>query len=208
MSPTHPAGRRPRTGAVFLAVVVCSALAYSTARAQDEEATANPDDEIARSLFQAGRIAFDAGQYDVAFESWSKAYNQSRRPALLYNLGLASDRLRRDDDALRYYKAYLREVPDTDNRAEVENRIRAIERAREERKATEAASPSVNLRTGPAPERTDDEPGLLGQWWFWTGAGVVVAAVVVGAIVIGGGESVSDPRPGTGGLVVVALSGP
>lgn len=209
MSPTRTAGRTPRTAAAFFVVVVCAALAHATASAQDAEATANPDDEIARSLFQAGRVAFDAGRYDVAFESWSKAYKESGRPALLYNLGLASDRLRRDDDALRYYNMYLREVPDTDNRAEVENRIRAIERAREERKATDAVSPAVNLRTGMPPERSDEGPAITERWWFWLGAGAIVAAgVVVGVVVATGGESVGDPRPGTGGLVVVALSGP
>jgi hypothetical protein len=57
---------------------------------------------------------------------------------------------------------------------------------------------SATARAGAGPaaataaDRPRDDDSLLGKWWFWTAAGVVVAGGVLGAIVL---SSSDDPQP-------------
>lgn len=214
-----------RNASLRLALAATLAVAadlLSVCGAAHAQATAEPPQEdVAKALFEAGKTAFDAGQYEEALDSWLRAYRYSERPQLLYNLGLAADRLRRDEDALGYYERYLRELPDAENRVEARNRIAALRRARTERER--AAGANLRPAAGPPPtsdldrslttEHRDvasDDGSVFGKWWFWVATGGVVAAVVVGAVVLGDGGSatVGDARPGTQGIVVVALSTP
>jgi hypothetical protein len=91
--------------------------------------TANTQDadREARTLFEQGRVAFDEGRYRDAWDYFHRAYQLSKRPKLLYNVGQSADRLRMDREALKAFKLYLKKVPDADNRKEVEARVKALE---------------------------------------------------------------------------------
>lgn len=82
-------------------------------------------DSEARSRFEAGRAAMAAGRTEDALADFRRAYELSHRPALLYNIGVAADRLRHDDEALEAFEAYLAAMPaeEITNRAEVESRL-------------------------------------------------------------------------------------
>ncbi|MDQ3032683.1 MAG: tetratricopeptide repeat protein [Myxococcota bacterium] len=210
------------------------ALAPAAARAQDARAQAALDAE-ARSLFEAGRSAFEAGRFEAALARFREAYELSGRPTLLYNVGTAADRLRRDAEALEAFRAYVAALPDAPNRAEVESRIRVLEGAVAEDRERGAPGPTVDADPEPAVEltapaqetasaqpattfraepRDDRDAGgggsIADEWWFWTILGVVVIGAGVG---IGAGVALSDssstqaPLPGTMGVVVVALEG-
>jgi hypothetical protein len=47
---------------------------------------------------------------------------------------------------------------------------------------------AIDLRAPPAGDAAAASPGLLGRWWFWTAAGVVVAAAL-GAVWLARGET-------------------
>ena len=110
----------------------------------DEPAPSTNEDEAARLLFMSAREAFAAGDYERALQGFQQAYDLSQRPALLYNIGTALDRLRRDEEALAIFEQFLREDPETPNRAEIESRVRQLRanveaaRAREEAARLEA----------------------------------------------------------------------
>lgn len=108
-------------GALALAVAISLATpAYAQQGGADAEA---------KALFQAGRVAFGEGRFDSALNYFRQAYQLSPRPALLYNIGSAADRLRRDAEALAAFEQYLEQVPDAENRAEVEARIKVLREA-------------------------------------------------------------------------------
>ena len=123
-----------------------------TSEAPTPSLPANSLDHAARITFEAGREAFARGDYEVAFSRFRQAYELSGRPALLYNIAVALDRLRRDAEALAKFREYLEAVPSAPNRAEVEARTRVLERAVAERQAAEPAPELV-----PA-EVADPEP--------------------------------------------------
>ncbi|HJK90869.1 MAG TPA: tetratricopeptide repeat protein [Polyangiaceae bacterium LLY-WYZ-15_(1-7)] len=138
-----------------LALVVASV----PAAAQDLDESL---DEEARAIFQAGRTAYDAARYEDALRHFQHAYRLSTRPELLYNVALAADRLRRDEEALDAFEKYLDSVPDTPHRAQVEERIRFL------RASLARGGPADPPETpaepenpfGPGTEPTTEEAGL------------------------------------------------
>jgi tetratricopeptide (TPR) repeat protein len=176
------------------------------------------DDSTARGLFQAGKSAFEAGEYDAALRYFEESFARSGRPQLKYNIGLAADRLRQDAKAVEAFRAYLREVPQAENRGEVESRIRAIDKAQSERdrlapvvapvavaQAQPEEDPTRSQRDDTAATDTDD-PSLTSQWWFWTGvAAVVVGGTIVAIAVASGGDEREQPIGSSSGITVMTL---
>ncbi len=73
-------------------------------------AQTSPAEAEARSVFDAGQTAFTAGHYADALVYFKRSYALSRRPALLFNIGLCHDRLREDTEAIEAYSGHLAEV--------------------------------------------------------------------------------------------------
>ena len=151
------AGSQPRRCDIFLpmarvGIAGAGALFYSTLSASmlvlsisvmglsvTEKASAqNGTDAEAKALFQAGRFAFEDGRYEEALKNFERAYELSKRPQLLYNVGTAADRLRQNEKALKAFKEYLKKVPKSPNRREVEGRIRFLEKEVADDKNAEA----------------------------------------------------------------------
>ncbi len=208
--------------------------AYAQARAQapsargSDGAQLSTDDEVARGLFQAGAASYEAGRYEEALRFFEQSHARSGRPELLFNIGQVADRLRQDDKALKAFRGFLAQRPQASNRAEVESRIAALERAEAARAATpvEAAPPSASEDAAPAAvptaaqtadqaqandgadsafTRTDEGTALTERWWFWTGLGAAIAGGVVLALVLSADEpGHAKPYQGNG----TSLTGP
>lgn len=155
----------------FLLVAVCAfALSFGLSASADSVDT----DAEARALYEAGRIAFDQGRFEAALRYFETSYELSGRPQLLFNIGTVADRLRRDDLALRAFKRFLEEVPDTPERQGVLARIRILERSairadgrRDEESGDEEASDELALIDeigfDEENEQTDIEDELAGR---------------------------------------------
>jgi tetratricopeptide (TPR) repeat protein len=207
-----------------------SAPAAAPAAASESSGAAGGSDEVARGLFQAGKAAYEAGNYSEALGFFQQAHARSGRPELLFNIGQAADRLRQDEKAIEALRAYLAQLPDAPNRVEVEARIRALEHALEERQRAVAASAAGTTAPAPTPvptpeqtaeraaadspdaaalaraDASESEP-VTKQWWFWTGLGAVVigGTAVAFAVALGGEDASREPYyEGNGG----SLQGP
>jgi tetratricopeptide (TPR) repeat protein len=199
---------RRRSWATHLGAIVLGAIVLTTASAAG--AQVDSENAEARALFEAGRTAYDAGRFGSALDSFRRAYELSARPALLFNMGSAAERLRRDAEALDYYERYLRDVPSAENRELVQSRIEFLrdasthpaDAAHDEQPILDAPS----SREGSAPAGSSDD--IAGQWWLWT----LIAVVVVGAAVgVGAGVAASEPGtmpppPGNFGGVATAVT--
>ena len=162
-------------GARLAAALVAVAVVPTAASAQD----GSLDEEQARIAFEVGRAAMSDGRFEDALASFRLSYELSGHPELLYNVGLAADRLRLDDEALTSFSTYLALLPTAENRAEVEGRIRILRRVVNEEQWSRDVSASS------AATSTDEErPPLATRWWFWTLVSVT-AATVIAAVAIG-----------------------
>ncbi len=138
------------------------------------------DDLEARNLFAAGQSAFEAGRYDRALEHFERAYALSHRSGLLFNIGVAADRLRHDARALEAFEAYLAAGPSEELRTQVEARVEVLRRLEAERNAVGAAPV-----TPPPPPSGPDPTGAIVLI-------VVGATVAVGGAVLAGVAASED----------------
>jgi len=185
----------------------------STAVAQESTAL----DEEARALYQAGRVAFDDGRFDDALEYFERAHELSGRPQLLFNIGSAADRLRRNAMALENFEAYLEALPDAENRRSVEARIQllqeALDHGREHGTTQDPGTVPTPRETaeagmqGAEPTGPMEGPASESRTGLWVGIGVGAAVLVGLAVVLGLVLRNDDPdyQPSDEGVLVFTL---
>lgn len=81
----------------------------------------------AKQHFETGRNAYNAGDYVTAIREFKAAEQLRPSPILDYNIGLANEKLGKRRVAVKYYKRYLEEQPNAANKAEVEQKVAALE---------------------------------------------------------------------------------
>jgi tetratricopeptide (TPR) repeat protein len=92
-------------------------------------------------------------EYKAAIEEFEAAYRLKPDPVFLYNLGQAYRLADDPEQALHFYRAYLRERPGASNRKDVEERVGQLEEVIAAKK-TAAQPPDHTL----APETTPAQP--------------------------------------------------
>jgi hypothetical protein len=105
---------------IFAIALVAAALGVAaTARAQDFDA--------AQKYFRSAQEAFGKHQYRTAAVEFQAAYDITKDPVLLYNVGEAWQKGGEGRKAVASYKAYLKASPTAQDRADVQARIKMIE---------------------------------------------------------------------------------
>ena len=126
-------------------------------RAEEVPGAKHSDDPAAaeaRRHYEEGTKAFNLGEFPRAIAEFKAAYNAKDDPSLLYNIA-QSFRLQGDaGQAIFFYRSFLRNMPNTPNRREVEGRIRALEKQQEDQKkeapAAIVAPPPAAVTAPPA----------------------------------------------------------
>ena len=134
-----------RTASLSLVVAALVAFAATPAQAQDAEK--------ARQLFQQGSKYYDLGQFDKAIEAWQQGYDQKPDPGFLYNIAQAYRQKQDAAKAIFFYKGYLRNSPKAHNRAEVEQKIAALQKQAGDTGTQTTPPPPGNNRRRPATRR-------------------------------------------------------
>lgn len=197
---------------VLVGALSASATLAQSESSDDRQRSAAVEAE-ARSLFEAGRSAFDIGRYEDALEHFQQAYELSGRSSLLYNVGQTADRLRLDAVALEAFERFLADNPEHARAEAVRARIRVLREAVSHTAAPIAGEPEPSTRRSvvPSPEAVAEstaEPTAeavleaqgpdIGQEestntgmiiGLSVGGGVVVVAAVVLIAVLAGGSS-------------------
>jgi tetratricopeptide (TPR) repeat protein len=177
--------------ALFLALVITAWAAPARAdEVSDHQAAA-------RQLTKDGLAHYDLKEYDEAIEAYKKAYALYPVPVNLFNLAKAYRDKGDRENALYYFRMYLREKPDAKDRAYVEANIAELEK----RPHPTPAEPARPVEPIAVQKRTPDEPRLVPtpssepkpvqlapqpRWysdtWGWviTGTGLVACGVGVG----------------------------
>lgn len=171
---------------VLLAFVLASLPSVTLA----QQTTATPPatapeehDAEARALFDAGQIAYTDGRYEAALQDFVQAHDLSGRPELLYNIALAAERLRHDQEALDAYEQFLAARPDTSMHAAIESRIQILRTAIAEHSTppppAEVSEEPESQSPPPAPEPPPSSGPDVGALTLTIGGGVVTVAGVV-----------------------------
>jgi tetratricopeptide (TPR) repeat protein len=116
----------PRGVLSFLTLVPL--VAGLPANAQLVPNTVSPEaDRMARECFNRGREAFSNGDFATAAQEFTRAYELSGRPQLLYNIGTCYERLHQWEEAHSALTRYLERMPNAPDRAEVQARLNVIQ---------------------------------------------------------------------------------
>lgn len=83
-----------------------------------------------QTFFNNGVAMFERGQYQAAMQAFQYAERFRPFPELYFNMALTAERLGDGDNAALYYEEYLEGRPNAPGRAEIERKIRALERRR------------------------------------------------------------------------------
>lgn len=184
-----PLGRAPHALACALALAWAAPAGAASPASQP----------AAKSAFAAAQRAYALGKFDEAIAGYSKAYDLSERPALLFNIAQCHRQLKDFKRAAFFYQRYLSLQPAPIENEELARSLLAeMEQAMAAQETTQAlpeplpppkpapeAAPAEAIAPPPAPATDAESPRpLLKQWWLWTavGAAAVGAAVTVGVL--------------------------
>lgn len=161
--------------------------------------TTNTQVDRAMAAYARGTQNYNLAQYEAALADFKEAASLYASPDFQYNIALCYEKLGKYDEAIRAFATYLKVKPDAEDRPNVENRIRELQRdiERDRREAettaamannTDPSDPSTpSTPSDPAPADPADAPSPTGN----EGRGMVIAGttfVAVGtAVALGGG---------------------
>jgi tetratricopeptide (TPR) repeat protein len=123
-------------------------------------APARADDAVtAREHYQKGTSNYDLGRYADAIKEFEAAYEIKNDPALLYNLAQSHRLAGNSEQALHFYRTYLRYVPKAPNRAEIESRIAQLDQQVNQKNAPPSTPPSQTSPPAATTPSIGTEPG-------------------------------------------------
>jgi tetratricopeptide (TPR) repeat protein len=166
--------------------------------------------ETAREHFRTGMAHYTMERYDEAIREFDAGFTIAPDPAFIYNMAQAYRLERRPEEAVKFYRKYLRLSPRAKNRADVEQTIETlIEPAEpvatvaaqtpppaatpETTRPVEAPVPApIKIETPtqppvappvlltPVPDKKSAVPAPRSRWPIWVG--VAAGVLVVGVV--------------------------
>lgn len=131
-----------------------SASAGKRSLAPERKETDDGLSEEAKVEIGKARDHYARGNDKEALAAFERAYELSKKPSLLYQVGVVADRLRADARAVQAYEAFAAALPDAPEAAVAQVRSTALRAAMEERAKQRAASAAM------APQATQRRDGL------------------------------------------------
>jgi tetratricopeptide (TPR) repeat protein len=165
--------------------------------------------QLAQELYESGMKHYNLREYADALTDFKEGYRTVPRPEFLFNIAQCHRQLAQYEDAEAEYRAYLREMPGTPNRLEVERLMNDMAEAQKKQLAnkppTGTKSPGdADATTAPlaspppqpvvmaAPTVAKHSPAkdrrTYKKWWVW----VSVSAVAAVALGVGLGVGLSQ----------------
>lgn len=169
----------------FLLLLFLSVPTLSFAQSEAEAST----DVQAQRIFLLGEEAFANDRFAQAAAYFERALELSGRPELLFNVGAAYQRAGDVEAATRAFEQYLVLAPQSDQRDEVEVRLRVLRMEQGTTDTPEETSSAEDAQGSGVPA------GPLAL--VIAGAGAIIGGGV--ALFVGGGKraNVEDPDAGT-----------
>jgi tetratricopeptide (TPR) repeat protein len=116
-----------RSARTFLSLAVVLTLALGGGQVRLAAAAAKDAKQEAKARFAAGQSHYNLNEFNDALREFKEAYRLHPDPVFLYNLGQCERQLGHHEEAIRFYRTFLREEPKAPNRQEVLNKIAELE---------------------------------------------------------------------------------
>lgn len=118
-------------------------------------------DSDAEHFYKEGQAAYDDKRYDDAITAWTRSYELSKLPALVFNLAQAHRLANHCDQAVESYKKFLELDPASEERPAAEQFLRELQPCKKpELKPIDYTKPKgEQLPSGLGTYRTEDRGG-------------------------------------------------
>lgn len=144
------------TTIAFTAIIVPA----STAFAQPAPTPAELD--AAKKAYQDGKSLHDAGKLPEAIEKFKESYRLSKKPTLLYNIGVTMEEAGMEDLALYYFRKFVSDAPKEDpKQAEVADKVKALEKKFNPNGGNTTVTPPTNPPVEVKPDPGDHKTGPI-----------------------------------------------
>jgi tetratricopeptide (TPR) repeat protein len=125
-------------------------LALVLLMAASVPAYGGPNEGAARAEYEQANAAYYQGRFDEAAARYQAVYGLVRDPNMLFNIAQSYSLAGRDEQALSFFRGFLREAPaDSPNRPQAERFIEELNRKIEAKQAA-AANPVRPIEGNPA----------------------------------------------------------
>ena len=161
-------------------------------------ALAANDAPAAKARYEAGVRHFDLSEYEAALVDFKEAYRNKPDPALLYNIAQCHRRLGHTEEAITFYRSYLRRASDAKNRQEVERRISELETIRDAESAAMLNSTGGKNQPPPVSAEAQHQPSPVSAEAQQKAVAETAAAVPATAMDLGARD---EPAPQTTGPI-------
>jgi len=135
-----------------LAVMLWSALCLADAR----------QEQAAKDAYKIGKVAYETGDYQLAYDKFKESFQLSHEPALLYNIASALQWLKRPHEAAEALRSFLRLQPIDPDNPKIEQRIATLEEEQHmmdaEKAKAEAEAAAERRKHEPPPNLTPPPP--------------------------------------------------
>ena len=148
---------------VVLAVMLASLPSHARPAADDDDDDIITNKEKARSADREGRERYAAHDYAAAVDAYRRAHDALPEPLFLFDEAQAYRQLHDCAHAAELYRAYLKDLPEADNRRRVEGFI-------EEMDACTPAEPLPAPPPPPAPTPETSNARTIAAMGIGTGA--------------------------------------
>jgi tetratricopeptide (TPR) repeat protein len=140
----------------FRIVVVCAALVAALAGGQARA----EDSDVARAkkTYTRGMAHYHLREYVQAISAFEEAYRIHPDPVFLYNIAQAHRLSDKPEEALHFYRTYLRAAPKAANKREVDGRIEELQAVVNAKRNAATAPPQGPLTPSGTVTKTIVEP--------------------------------------------------
>ncbi|MFH1435394.1 MAG: tetratricopeptide repeat protein [Pseudomonadota bacterium] len=128
------------------------------------------DLEKAKLLFLEATEYYNEGMYAKAVIKFHDTYDLSPQPELLFNIAVCYEELNQTGSAIEYYRKYLEENPDTEDKAAIEKKIAKLESGdtseEEDEEVKESGTKKLvgKIKKLVMPEDEGDMPPMRASW--------------------------------------------
>lgn len=127
-------------------------------------ATAHADaDADSKRWYKEGTKHYNLGEFDEAIKAYKEGYEAKPDPVFLFNIAQSYRLWKKPEQAIFFYKSFLRNAPEAPNHAEVERRIQELQQELDKNgsSSTREVAPPPPLPPPPSSQNPSPPPAPL-----------------------------------------------
>lgn len=122
---------------------------------------ARADGGDAKARYMSGQSHYNLNEFADALQDFKEAYRLHPDPAFLFNIAQCERQLGDFDEAIKFYRSYLRNKPDASNAKEIQKKIDELKSLSEAKRKSKEGAPQSVIAPSTTPPPIDSSPAVV-----------------------------------------------